>query len=324
MTLKNLLLSICLFLVGESLAWGAVVILKDGTQVRGTVVSATARDVQIQTEEGTRTLPADSIRTIDYAGDGQAAPATPPAPASTAAPAPSEPAPYPYHYGHYGRRRYRREEPPASLENLNDSFSFDFGFASPLSRVSPDATGGSAVQNGGTGARFGVQFLHALGPRLEAGVDVGFLDRGGMDEDGLVPSAHAEISGDTFMPLAVLKYSFAPRGRFARPYVLAGLGADHTSTTIDARPDFGFVWADSGTDETRRLVNGSNWGWASKLALGMEFRGWDPFMGAFELGWVQTTNPSLQATPDGRALGLNRVTGKLSELLFTVRWGWRY
>ncbi|HWC96451.1 MAG TPA: YMGG-like glycine zipper-containing protein [Candidatus Sulfopaludibacter sp.] len=66
----------------------AVVNLRDGTTVAGTVLSSTASEIQISGDDKTtRTIPMSQVRSVDY-GD---APATTAAPAAAAAPVPMAP-----------------------------------------------------------------------------------------------------------------------------------------------------------------------------------------------------------------------------------------
>ena len=154
-------------------------------------------------------------------------------------------------------------------------------------------------------------------------MDVHFFDRSAFDTDSLIPGLHSIISGDTFMPLAVAKYSLTSNG-FVRPYILAGLGAAYTSLQIDARPLPGYIWNDTSTDEPRRLMDDAKWGWGSRAAFGLDFHPNAPFLTAFEIGWIGTANGRFHATPTGQGLGLNSATGSLSELSVTFRWGWRF
>jgi len=326
MTLKNLVLWAGVLVCFSPLASAATIYLKDGSQVRGTVVGATALDVQVQTDNGAVRIETDRIQRIDYS---EAAPA--PTPTRTVAPAPAPtpsarpevpyeepPSPYP------ARRRWRRMEvQEPDYGDMKDSFSFDFGLASPMTRIGPDRTGGSSVLNGDSGARFGVEYLHEIGSRLSAGVDVHIFDRNSIDDNGLVPIAHSEISGDTFMTLAVLKYSLSSN-RFVRPYVLAGVGPEYTSLVIDARPNGDYIWPDTGTWEPRRLMDDAKWGVGSRAALGLDFHPDAPFVTALEIGWIGAYNGRYKGTPDGQYMGLHSVTGSLSALSITARWGWRF
>jgi opacity protein-like surface antigen len=276
----------------------AVIHLKDGSRVRGTVVSATARQVQIHTEDGTRNVPADNILRIDYAEEVEPGP-PPGAPES---------------------RRYIRED---DAEDLVQLFSFDLGLASPLSRVDTTSTGGTPARNGGTGLRLGVEYLYYVNKRLGVGLDFHYFHRSALDDSGFIPNGHTRISGDTIAPILVAKYSLTGRGA-ARPYVLAGAGVNHTSMIIDTQPFGGFRWSDTNTAETRRLVDDSRWGPAARAAVGVDFKATSPSIFSFEVGWTGIFNERYDGTPSGVDLGVDGVTGLLNTLTIALRWGWRF
>lgn len=294
-TLRNAALALALL---ASAADASVILLKDGSRVEGTIVSATAREIVVYTENGTVRLDSDRIQSIDYAG------AAPPAPAS------EEP---------------RRAEP--SDEDLfgprSQSLSFDFGLAAPLNDVDFSAAGGGRASNGDLGALFGFQYLKNVSARTALGAEFQYANRTWTDSPGLLPNADSRVSGDSLMFLAELKYSLTERGS-ARPYVLLGAGAHRTSLTVDAQPVPGFVWSDTNSDEARRLVDGSAWGAAFAARVGVDVAVSDPMVLAFEAGWMGTTRSRYGATPAGKALGLSNVSAPLHLFTLAVRWGWRF
>jgi hypothetical protein len=308
---KTILSSLILLFTCFSLSiQAAVVHLKDGSQLRGTVVSATARDVQLHTEHGVLKIDAEKILRIDYAETG--APSVAPA----ATPPPAETPPVPSH----DRASYNVQVDPGPM---NQSFWFDLGMISPLSRLDPAGTGGIPARNGGTGFRLGGDYLYSLSPQLATGLGFHYFHRGTVDDFGLIPTGQATITGDTIMPLALLKYTFTRRGA-ARPFVLAGLGANHTSTEVDAQPLEGFAWSDTGTWENRRLVDDSKWGLASRAAVGIDFHHADLSVIGFQIGWMGIHNRRYQGTLAGKDLGLDSVKGDLNALDVSLRWGWKF
>ena len=96
-----------------SAAQAAVIYLKDGSQVRGTVVSATARDIQLHTPDGVQTISTDRILRVDYSESGSS---VAPEQVATPEPVPSEPEP-----PRVWRSPYR-----APTEEFNRSFSLDY------------------------------------------------------------------------------------------------------------------------------------------------------------------------------------------------------
>ncbi|MBV9080378.1 MAG: hypothetical protein JO102_04580, partial [Elusimicrobia bacterium] len=73
---KPLALVVAVFLAAAASADAAVVYLKDGGQIRGTVVGATTQDLQLYTPDGTLKIATDRILRVDYNDNAPTAPAT--------------------------------------------------------------------------------------------------------------------------------------------------------------------------------------------------------------------------------------------------------
>jgi hypothetical protein len=299
---KNSLFTFVLALAATA-AQADVVFLKEGGRLEGTVASATDREVVLDTSQGRVSIDRSRVSSIDYA----------------------RPAPAPR------RVEYRvvRERPAEPLfEPRNQSLSFDFGISVPLSGVDFSALNFSGVQggtasNGDVGPLVGLQYLYYASPRMAWGAEVRYHSRTNTDSPGLVPFADASVSGDSLLLMGDLKLALADRGS-VRPYVLFGAGAHRTSTTIDAQPVPGAAWSDTGTDEERRLVDGSMWGPALSVRLGLDFGFADPAVFAVEAGWTGLANAGYHPTPQGQALGLSSTSGTLNYFTLAGRWGWSF
>lgn len=277
----------------------AIVHLKDGGAVRGTVVGATARDVTIHTPAGVRTVDAEQVERIDYSDQA------PPAPASLSEPrAPG----YPF------------DEAPGRLTH---SFSVEIGLAAPVSSLDFRSIGGGQASNGDVGPLVGLRYLHRATTRLETGIDFNYFHRGATDSRGLLASADASVAGDTVLFLALAKYLLIENGP-ARPYLLAGVGPQRTSTMIDAAPRPGFAWSDTDTDETRRLVDGQSWGLAATARAGLDFEVLEPAVLGVEAGWAGLRGGKAAATSQGGALGLDGAPTSFDAFVLAARWGWRF
>jgi opacity protein-like surface antigen len=284
-------------------ASAAVVHLKDGSRVRGTVVSATARDVRVHTENGTLNIEADKISRIDY--DEKEA-------------EPERSAPEQVRY------RPRAAEPERrSTGEAPQMFSINFGFSNPLSRVDFSSTGGGSGDNGDTGFVLGAQYAYYVTRRLAVGMNLEFMNRGQTNSHSLLPSANTDVFGNTMLVMPVLRYSLTSEGT-ARPYLLAGIGSNRTSTIIESTPDAGFIWDDTSSAETRTLVDESRWGLATTARFGIDFMLADPALFSVEFGWTGISNSDYAATRAGQDLGLEKVTGDLNILTIAARWGWRF
>lgn len=298
-----LLLALIVALATPSSA--AIIYLKDGSRVRGTVVSATARDLRVHTDNGTLTIDVEKISRVDYT--------------ETAAPEggpPSEPS--------TPVRRARMDAAPErAREDLRQMFSINLGFANPLSRVDFSSTGGGTGDNGDTGFVLGTQYHYFTSPRLGVGMNLEYVNRSRNSSQSLLPSANTDVHGSSLLLLGTLRYSLSTRGT-VRPYLLAGLGTNRTSTIAEATPNAGFAWSDTSTNETRTLVDDSRWGLATTARFGLDFMLADPASFSLEFGWTGISNSDYTATVAGKDLGLEKVKGDLDLLTVAARWGWRF
>lgn len=281
-------------------AEAAVVLLKDGARIEGTVLSATPQELVIQTPAGPRRIDATLVRSVEYEA-GNAPPA---------AAAPSYPA-------------APRQEPWRSgTDNL---FSFGFGLAAPLSDVDFGAIGGGRANDGDLGPMVGVRYLRSVTPRFAAGVDLDYIHRSATDSPGLLPLADASVLGDNLLFMGVARWHLTGQGT-VRPYLLAGAGLSRSWTRVEAAPIAGFAWTDTNTDETRRLIDDSAWALAGTARLGIDFS-WDfadPAVFSLEGGWTALQRRTYAATRSGRDLGLESVSSRLNLFTFAARWSWRW
>lgn len=279
-------------------AGAAIVVLKDGARIEGTVLSATAAELVIQTPAGPRRIDAALVRSVEYEA---AAP-------SAAAPAyPAEP---------------RKEPWRSGTDNL---FSFGFGLAAPLNDVDFGAIGGGRANDGDLGPLIGVRYLRSVTPRFAAGVDLDYLHRAATDSPGLLPLANASVLGDNLLFMGIGRWHLIDHGT-ARPYLLGGVGLSRSWTRVEAAPIPGFAWTDTNTDETRRLIDDAAWAFAGTARLGLDLS-WDfadPAVFTLEAGWTALQRRTYAATRSGRDLGLDSVTSRLNLFTFAARWSWRW
>ena len=297
-----------LLAISAASARADTVVLKGGGRLEGKVVSSTSREVVLDTSQGRVSVDAARVERIDYA---QTAPPAAVAPPPAAVPPPPR----------YQASRPARREP--LFEPRTQSLSLDLGLAAPLSSIDFSAIGGGRANNGDLGSLIGLQYLYQSSPRTGWGLEVKYYDRSATDSPGLVPNSFAHVSGDSLLLLGDLKYSLTDEGS-VRPYVLLGAGAHYTSTTVDARPNPGFVWSDTLTNEGRRIVDGSVWGPALSVRLGLDFMFAEPNVFGLEAGWTGLANAAYRTTAQGQALGLSGSSGMLNFFTLAGRWGWSF
>lgn len=280
-------------------AGAAVVRLKDGAALEGTVISSDSRELVIRTPAGPRRIDAALVRSVEY----EAAPPAGPAPR----PPPHAPPPEPW----------RSED-----TNL---LSFGFGLAAPLSSVDLHAVGGGRASEGDLGPAVGVRYLRSMTSRFAAGLDLDYLHRAGTDSPGLLPLADSSVTGDNLLILAVVRWRLIDHGS-VRPYLLGGAGASRSWTRIESAPIRGFAWTDTNSDEARRLVDDSVWAFAAAARLGVDFD-WefaDPAVIGLEAGWTGLESRTYGATRSGRDLGLTSVSSRLDLFTLALRWSLRW
>jgi len=281
-----------------------VIYLKDGSRIKGTVVSSTARDMDVHTPEGMITIANERIDRVAYHEEEPA----PPAMAAAAVPV----------------TRRRLDLYQAAYPELPHSFSIGVSGGFPISGLDFQSTGGGSDDNGGAGVSFGGEYLQRLSPRWSGGFNLDYMYREGIASQSLLPASSTDVFGHTLLMMPVAKFNFIEKGA-VRPYILGGLGVNRTSTVIESTPDLGFEWSDTHTAETRTLVDQAHWGFASTLRTGLDFyMPWNPQIWSLEFGWTHIANSAYGATAAGQDLGLQSVTGKLDVLTVGMRVGWRF
>ena len=194
------------------------------------------------------------------------------------------------------------------------------GITGPLNDVK---LGAGTASNGDVGVLIGAQYLHYTSPRMALGASLELMNRGRTDSPGPVPNADTSVYGGSVVLLGLLKYDLIGHGD-ARPYVMVGAGAHRTSETVDARPNDGFAWSDTQSNERRLLVDGSAWGVAGTARLGVDFHIFNPSMFSVEFGWTALSGANYPATAAGQALGIGGISGPIHVLTIAGRWGWRF
>lgn len=293
---------VLLLVAAASAADAAIVRLKDGGRVEGTILSATPQEVTIQTAGGARRIDAAAIQSIEYE--------TPRA-AETAATGAGV--------------VVGSGEPLPSHRDDKNLLSFALGMSAPLSDVNFGSIGGGSAGNGDLGPLLGIRYLRALNGGLAAGAEFEYIHRGGTRSPGLLPRADASVYGDNLMFMGLLRWHLVARGA-VRPYLLGGAGVSRSSTRVDAAPNPGFAWTDTNTDESRRLIDGSAWAPAGTARFGVDFD-WEfaePAVFSLEAGWTGVGDRRYAATARGRDLGLDSVKGSLSLFVLAARWSVRW
>jgi opacity protein-like surface antigen len=292
----------------------SIVVLKDGSRLQGDVVGGDSTGINLRTPDGkTMHVLNEQIERIEAEQQpGQQAP-----PQAQAYPEGGAPPPPPFRRGW---RRVSVQEKP--FGKGSQELTGILGLAIPVSNIDFSGIGGTSVSNGTVGPLIGIQYIYQLSDQFGIGPEFDYFHRSGHHSNDLVPFAESEVSGDSFLLMAVARWLFTSTG-YARPYISAGIGAHHSTTFVDAFPQPGFVWADTGTNETRRLIDGGVWSAVGSLRVGVNLISHDT-VSAFEVGWSRLGSGTYPATPAGQFLGLTDVDRHIDAIMVNFRVGGRF
>jgi outer membrane protein W len=201
----------------------------------------------------------------------------------------------------------------------NNELQFLFGGVSPSSKISIQGT--DSVGN--TGLAIGGRYLHAtIYPALSIGGEILSMMPGSNTSGVLITNADSTIQMKTITFMADAKLA-KPDGA-VRPWGLVGLGFHSTNMHLDSTPKPGFAWTDTGTRETRTVVDSTKAGVAATLQAGLDFPLSDQFTVGVAGVWYALGSTTYDATPSAKAFGLTSISGSMSNLGFLASANYRF
>lgn len=209
------------------------------------------------------------------------------------------------------------------------TLSLNLGVGIPISNVdvSNVCSGGicgGKEKAGSAGLSVGGQYLYNLRDDIGLGIDINYFGSGDQNSSTFIPRADSTLSSKATTVLAVYKYSFTTKG-VIWPYVIAGLGFSSSNLKIDAKPATGFVWGDTGTTETRNMLDTTKTVFASAIGLGLDIPITANIIVGGEARWVgngSTTYDSTQAAKT--AFGVTGVDGSLNQILVNAKVAYKF
>lgn len=173
-----------------------------------------------------------------------------------------------------------------------------------------------------SGGLIGGQFLYYISdsPCVALGVDISHASLDDHNSFLLLPNRATTSSADYTAGLFVARLAY-PKGRF-RPYVQGGLGAQHTTVTLNGTP-FNSTWSDTGTTETRSLMDDGHVGAALEGGVGAYVYFTERFFIGAEYKWVGFIGKDFDPTAAGAHEGLLSSTGRFvsPSIGFTLGYG---
>lgn len=271
-------------------------VLQNGVVLRG-VVASTAEDGLVMR------LPRRSIAQIGPEAEPVAV-----APADTAPSAPPS---------DVWKTEPRLDSEALSSTRLNE-FSINLGGFVPLSRLTLQGTDAVA----GYGAAFGAQYLRDVTSAAAVGVGIERLNGGSHNSDTLLANANTASQTESTVALLLGRYSIN-EGSF-RLHVLGGVGIQETNLQINSAPQPGYTWTDTGTTETRTMVNSTQSTAALMLQPGFDAYLSDAVWVGAGLAYYYLGAATYDATPAAQKFGLSNVHGSLAGVQLTANLNLRF
>lgn len=297
-----------LLILSAASARAEVIYLREGGSIIGRVTSSDGTTIVVRTANGTIRIPQSKVDRIDY-GTGRSAES---APAPAAPPPPVRSARTERYYGD-----------PGPIGEGSRLLSFGLGFANPLGTIDfSQIRGGGSDRIGALGAEMDFRAIYMTSPYLGFGFGTALMIPGDENSTALIPNTSTDLSGGSAIFEGLFHWIINPNDP-ARVHVTGGLGFHVSSLTADSTPLPGFHWSDTGSFETRRLIDDSDAGFAGSLHAGVDF----PINPALTIGGetgFYWTDYSYKPTSTGQYMGLSGVSGNNRFWTLSGRLTWRF
>lgn len=189
------------------------------------------------------------------------------------------------------------------------TYTLKLGPTIPLSSIS---LGGPGDKIGGVGIYLGLEFAHQYSEHLALGAELGFVKRTTIHSTAIVENGNASVSGSSRFLLGSARWSIAPTAKF-KPFVGARLGLHNSQIELESTPAPDNYWSDTGSSESRTLVDDNAWGLAYGLTGGAEYWLKESLLAGFEVQFLSTSKSTYKTTPIASGLGLQGINGSLSH-----------
>ncbi len=200
-----------------------------------------------------------------------------------------------------------------------NQIEFNLGRGSPLSSIQ---AGGSSDRAGSRGTEWSADFLHQANPRLYWGLGGGQFRSNDHVSQTFVPNALSTISSraSTILILSRTDLSF---GSKYVPYMIAGVGWTRHSLLVAAVP--GAPWTDTGTSESRTLLEESKNTLGYAYGLGLDYALSDGLFIGVEARYQGSLKNTFAFVPTGvAATGQTSVQTSLNLFTAGVKAGFKY
>ena len=195
------------------------------------------------------------------------------------------------------------------------------GFSS--SKYDLGVTGGEepVAKGGGAAGGQAIYFFRSQ-PALGIGIDGSYTHLNNRDTTDLVRGANATTHLNSTVIMVIGKLAY-PTGH-VRPYVFGGLGTHRTTAFVSAQPFAPFTWTDTGTSESRVLLDETKTSLAVGYGLGLDVFFTDEFFTGLEYRGTFLAHKDFDETAGARSDGLSFKDGSLNAQALLLKIGVKF
>lgn len=195
------------------------------------------------------------------------------------------------------------------------------GAVHPVSKI--DVQGGGKEVAGSIGSISGVEQYIEIHPSLSLGLQFNTSKPATHRSEQFISNATSFLDSESWTLLLSYRGQLISQGS-VRPYVVAGAGVQNTHLSIEASP--GSPWPDTGTKESRKIVDAWKYSLAAAVGVGIDFyyKKYPKFFQSIEVRWFYLGDNSYGVTSEGRGARLSDAKGSLHEIAILFPLGIRY
>lgn len=205
------------------------------------------------------------------------------------------------------------------LKPLNE-VSINTGGFFPLTRVS--VQGGGTDDLAGPGFMVGADYFRNLTDDFSMGFEIDSINAGQHNSTSIFPHLFITSQFSSLAEFILLRVSKTV-GTISM-YGVAGLGAHTTTIKADAFPVAGFSWSDTGTGESRSLINTTAKGAAACLQFGLDSYLRENLSLGASARYYYLGSSMYGAAPAAQKMGLQSLGTSISGFSLTATLGYHF
>nr|AEQ20592.1 hypothetical protein [uncultured bacterium CSLF42] len=201
----------------------------------------------------------------------------------------------------------------------SNQIEFNFGRATPSNSLQ---AGPDDQQLGGSGLAWSIDALHQMGKYFDIGLGGGHYHSSPNQSTLFLPNSTTALSSRStnILLLGRINFNAGSRGTF---YAIGGLGWARNTLALTASP--ATPWTDTGTMESRVLINTSKDTFCYMGGVGLELPLWGSFLIGGDIRYQGTTSAGYSLTPSGASLvGRTDLRTAVNAILMSLKVGIKY